>query len=1135
MNKVNFSRFISNFERFKAKENFNNPKSIRLVLNDKSILKHLDNKLTIEQVMHEKLEKPDLNSEDIKQSYDLLLYSALTFETSENISALFELWEHIMTTDSLHILHPHLLSQRKSLLYIIMNTKNFLYYEIYIKPIMDKFSIEPIWDDKVVTTMKAQKEDNELTFDYPSIINLIKGNTITLARKRLLILKFVQIVFIHRSTTQEKMLCIEKFFEFVKVIGDNHCLFRGEEFNDLSKALRLIAMPPGNFEGHLKYLKSFFNEEETQYFGNFLTSAMHSIRNISPETALKYWKFKLNYSRLDNTFLNHHDLKIALTAFSTLNLNSRAIETYNAFPLLHNDDQISVLLKIVSKNEDWGSLQKYFEMMYGRTGLPNTSHYSIVMNKLASKGKIEEVDALYIQYKQRKLTPNESILNALIDSRIYHNKLDEAVDIYKDFLSLPGLESISAPILTILIKAHLTQNDINGALAILNEAVENQKLVNYSIVEVEQIIKIIKYAAQNFLPHLIPQMHSLAKLLNLDNKKLLSSLIKAYTNLSQYDLASGLVIELHKLSEKPFSDAHVYALQYKNLFEWWKSLRTSPKKSLIFQRMVYIEWLIFGSDKITESHKALLIFEISRYYLWKKSYTIVLELFNEYNTRDSLIEHYYIPLFRAYSQNPDYDLCMNILDLYDNMVSKGVKLTIKSSVYLMKARLYLDGHNGTEVDKHAKSYEFLRALLERYGISFKGEASKIKPQAFEISKDATSICSIVTEYARAVDGDVSFFTEVINQLRNVMGVKVSGDLKSLFLLNLVKVLMINGYTNVAEGIIDQGLKITSARIDEYKKLSCFETFSLPPQLRNEYLNLVEVKLTCLSEEDQVLSRRNGFLELMEQLQRHGLTLAAKPLNTIFIYLLKNWPLTYLESIISICEENLVKGNRHDALVGRKYQYFYKLVILDTARFKHPDYIKKFEILNEFYGVTSVESLEREFKNVDVPKRIGLLVQQKIDHERTRNWTSKRIFGDIAGFFNPERTQPNIARISTRVCELLYKSIKDLYNTNNAQAFDLMSKYPDTIDYVLQSPEIAIRKMIFRKRLDELYESPELTTDENRILRTYTHLVESMHEGSFAFEGRQTVPGKAKSRAYKFGDDKLNSFNNIDSHERGESN
>lgn len=1087
-------------------EDYGSTQSLKLVFDydNYDVMQRL-NKNEIKKHMA-KLKQRQFSKKDydnIIKNFEVILSTVSAFPNQDLLALLFESWQTIMiqpsgdVTDSsgisINTLQAQMLTYRHSLIHILINTKNYPVYETIMAPIYMQHKPELLWVDRVMATLQMKYENDKLTVNNTRIMSFLKNEDNSLHQKRLLLTNMVKAGFMNTENDQEKTFVIEKFFYYLQFIGDDHCLFTTQEYQVYEKALKRIVMPFEGISDHLNLLKNMFdrlNYSKVSYC-NFLTSAMNAVVHFSPNNALSYWKHKHDYAAdyylSTEEVFNYHDLKAAMIAFNELKLHSRALSTYAAYPYLHDDDQIEVILKIAEESRDWKLLQIQFEDMYGRGELPAIVHYSVVMNALASKGGIEDVDALYRQILKRKLIPKDQIFAALIKSRLYHNKIDEALKIFKNLQNTPDYEVKSVSLFSLIFKLYLRSNDTDAAFKFLKESTEE---FNRNLATSRVYVDFINYAKSNYNAKLITvlqlQAQSSGNLLN----RVYVSLITAYTGMCQFEMADRLIMDLHQDCDIPFTDLEVYSLQYKNYFEWWKFSTNSIEKQNLADKLNYIEWLALGTKKMSLRGIHGIAHEASKYYIHKNKVDKAFEMLDEIKANESLKEIHYLPFLKYFSSKKNIKGCQKTIDLYEEMVDSKIEVTSKTYVYLMEASLYMDDHSNQDRGKFDRSLKMLKFILEAYGLTYKATDQKLNPLISLVAANANNLCRIVSSFALTVGGHIGnteLVVHFLNQIKETLGGRTSESFRRTILKEMSTVYLLEGNLTLAESLIDNGLKDIHSKLEEFSADYPFEDFRIPKALQYENTSLIKIKLECLESrlEGDTKRRAFEFAKVLHHSTRNKLPLTPYQYHRIFTTLLKRSPQKYLRWIISICDEHLISGNIVELQIEKRRHYLYQLAMFNLFEWKGPNYIQKFDILNEYYGVHDLQVLSRKFKNIDnIGSRLVKSVIRENGKLKENKWTVDGIYRNIPGYFSPEHALKVENRISDSTRKLLYSAFKDCYKSRPEVAFSMMENYPLTVDYILRHKTEQERMELFRNRIDNLRPPKPRESPQDRISRTF---------------------------------------------------
>lgn len=1101
---------------FKVSKTYLNNKRYQ-ALHDLNIEKKIES-LLIE--LHS-LEIGQLDCDEVISNFETILKTASAFPNKNLLNLLFTTWKTIMTTnpsnlqDNLLIqnLQARLLTYRQSLIHLLINTKNYRIYVDAIKP--DNQKIYPLykqlyktdyqsscWVQTVAETLQLQYQHNRVTLNDSKIISFLKSQKFTIWQKRILLNHMVKAGFLNTESENEKLYFVEKFFYFLKYINDDHCLFTSSEYRAYDKAMKLISTSNVGISQHLNRLSKIFSslKYSPHSYCNFLTSAMNAVVHFSPNTSLSYWKHKHDYIE-DNGLspeisFNYHDLYAAMIGFTKLKLYSRALSAYGSYTYLHHDDQIEVILTIAEKSKNWDLLQEEFEKMYGRKQLPAIVHYSVVLNALAAKGSMDDVDALYGQLRRRNLKPIESVYAALIKSRIYHNKTDDAMRIFNSLKEdAPELKQQQiSNLFSLIFKTYLHSNEPDSVFEFLekSEIKCGNKLVNSGI-----LAYFIDYAGENYIVKLIPRLHQIAESQDLLGFKVYRSLIQAHTRMEQFEIADQLILELHKCSDVPFTDGEAYALQYKNYLEWLK-ITTDPQEQMnLKERLKHVENLlsdrkIMGLQKVSD-----IAHEMSKFYLSKNEMGFALELLDEIKGHESLQEEHYLPFLKSYASKGTYEGYQKVINLYEKMVDNQIAVTSRTYSFLMEASLYIDNHRNQERGKFDSSLKILKFVLEAHGLTYKPTDPKLNPLYFVIRDNADNLCKIVSSYVQTVGGHVGnkeIIVHFLNQIKEILGGKTSRTFRQTIRREMISICLLEGDVSLAESLVDKGMKEFYEHVHKYNADYPFKIFRIPKAFHYENYYFVKVKLKCLNVRYGGHKVENAvqYYELLRKATTNFLTMSAYQYDLIFTVLLNAKPQKYLKHILYICEEYLVAGNIAETQIEKRLAYIYKLVVLNLAETKGSKFVQRYDILNEYYDVENIESLRQGMDHIkDKQRKLKEVLKQEIYRIKDKRWWPEKIFRHIPVFFSPERKSTVQNKIFDSTSVLLYQAFKNCYKKNKIEAYKLMECYPLTVNFILYQVQQRQRMKKFRESINRIIPPPMGEKADERVVRSY-HAMDYMH-------------------------------------------
>lgn len=157
------------------------------------------------------------------------------------------------------------------------------------------------------------------------------------------------------------------------------------------------------------------------------------------------------------------------------------INLYSSNPETQSSRHYSVLLQCYIQLEDWEGLQTLFESMFNKGGLPDLTHYRIVMAALARIARVDVVDMLFDGILSRQLKPSTDILNAVMYARLAIGDPKGVEDIFNRFESF-GVDHNSKSY-RILVHAYRDAKDLEKASRLFNRMVDINVPIHPSMIQ----------------------------------------------------------------------------------------------------------------------------------------------------------------------------------------------------------------------------------------------------------------------------------------------------------------------------------------------------------------------------------------------------------------------------------------------------------------------------------------------------------------------------------------------------------------------------------------------------------------------------------------------------------------------------
>lgn len=1029
---------------------------------------------------------PEINTQQLSAlttNLDNLLDIATGFPDPTTITLIFDIWK-IISNGSTQLDN----TMKDKLIHMIINTRNYHLYETHILPLYKQNKLKKTWADDLVTTYGLHYEDGEIRINRLAIISYLKGD-INVLQKRKFLAILIHAGVLNASNIEERYFFLGLFVDLSRFIEDGNFLFLGKQYDVYSRVLRLMGTPyKVPFLQHATRLSDFFENgyqatrlNDDQGFQNLITSIMSTLNSASPNTALNFWKYKLDICEDRGVryrdLLDISDLTLAMSALCILRLHKEALDMYSSYLDLHHEDQIEILLRISEETKNWKLLQSQFEDMYGRGNLPYIEHYVVVMRALSSIGARDQIDLLFTQLKKRNLIPNALIFSALINSRLHEADIQGAKKCFEHYLEYVAqglLPSGKSPQLYALVfNIHFKSSDLDLAMKFLRETFDQQvslnknladhKEGNISLLNTSTLGKLVELAAKNYGLLEIQEIQEIAQGLGLVSAKFYRSLAKAYISLDQYELADRAVYNAHLESEVPFTNADIYAVQLRNYRFWSASLPKSDQKTHLQSKQTFITELIqIKRNEVVSAYTGSLIYtEVVQYYLNRGKMEEALGMLQLAKLREVLSEVHFIPILTYLSNKADYELFTEILATYRRMAKERVEISTRTYIPLMKALIFLDrqGQNGG-----SNSFKLLKSIFEMNGLSL----TSAEPESIILSdlmfENSVDLCEIVSTYVESTSDELNnqLLVNFFNQMKLILGQRLSNKFKFSVYKEMSKVYKDQKNTELALKLIGTGLSDLNRIIDKYEREYHLPgEVIIPTTLMKNYRRLVNLKLEVLG----IFSTREDYLDLLKG--AFSVRLSGMQYNKIFQALFKKLDLESLHLMMGICETHLISGNWVDVKLMRIQQQLYKLAILHAANiYGDQEILTKYKHLNAYYNTSNLTTLRKEIRGRPFDT-LSKLFSQYRSTLQAYSWTPDRIVEEIPEFFNPERRTNTRNKITPSNCHQLWLAINTYADGDITKAFNLMDLYPETIEFLMYNNVARIRKSFFRSEIDKL--------------------------------------------------------------------
>ncbi|CAH2352972.1 putative mitochondrial group I intron splicing factor CCM1 [[Candida] railenensis] len=1035
-------------------------------------------------------------------------------------------------------LQQKLISKRKRLITTLMNHKK---YDLYVKKVEDLYKnhpsfakLDPGWTERVFSIIKFQDGD----FDIPSIHSYISNESVGIDKRRDLITTFLRkglyyseerSVMLRNELNENEYRYIKAFFEFASIVEEGLDNFSNgissyqRAINviigipNISSTLKSIIVGLGSDESHeLVRNHKLVNREQTYLTMLSLLLKCSADHNQS-KIALSIWKDKISYHKRTTTHLHTisltpDDLTNIMQATFDAGLYAKTVELYKEWQYLLKDDlQISILLKLAGKERDWRSLQKQFEDMYGKGTLPHKVHYGIVMNALASIGARDEVKTLFNQLLRRNFVPDTSVIAALVNSSMYHGEFDTAQRIIEKYGSGKGISS-DYLYQTIFDLFHRS-NDLKNAIKWFHIVVKEQKESKTArLLNSNSITSLTKVCQKNYA---IKELDMILRTINTDEQfnyliqmKTYVDFMKAYTKLSLYEEAENLSFMAFDILTHPHNCGSLFTAKMSNYRRWLQSSRYSTvhEKELLHSQIRTIINSHLTSKVIPTAEWFM---ELINYYIYVDNNLDraeqVLEFLKKSNLQ-LLNERHYHPIMKYHVLNGQHN---NVLELFKDMTSNDVSVSIMSHFWLMRALTHLDKTKRTDF---TNSTNLLKAVYDINGLTL--DTSTIGSSAPPAS--ATS-SDVVYNQRQVPKGELYQNVEVLanitmiyilekndptgnnllfhflEQVRERTSERVTNTFKYPLYKNIFKYYKKLGNHIQAESIAQNILQDLKSTIDTYiidlKEVNQGKQVSVPTNLELGYQYYLGTKL----KDYEIVRPYNidnesffrDIVDLVEPMKNGEIKLNIFVYNKL-VQLLVSIPPQHSEiskngflRALGICEDYLTTQNWRLVATEKAKQYILKaLMVFMNHSISKQVLQEKYSIVLDFYMI-KLDDLLAQYQSQQLVNSKAFL--QKAINSFSKKFSENNpltidtLLKRDLEFFKPPNPMKNHLVIQNHNVNLLLSRLKHFMFVESGGSkeewFKLMDEYPLTIEFLLMAEARHLRYSKFMWAIDKLEPAP----------------------------------------------------------------
>lgn len=1018
------------------------------------------------------------------QNYDIYatflnsLDFSIAYDDQKALEFACDIWKAVTNPHSPHTLRlkKQFMWKRPTFINILLHKKAYDVYANLVLPLIPQNRL--LSCDITARTLQLRRGPNdEPLHSTTSLRSYLKNVHISMFDKRSMVSDFV-FLGMKSSPDVYKPQLLAYFLEYLRVIGDDHCLLVKPEHAMYKKGIRelLLAFQDSNIyqfldEFSLIFLQQDFSRDD---YCRFLTTLMKVSSEINPQLTHYIWRFKLgNKYHMDSS-----DLTYLMESMLNTNQSSELFSLYKHHPTLHHEHQLQILLKASELNKDWSYLQRQFEDMYGKGQLPYVIHYSVVMNALASLGGKADIERLYLQMSKRKLKPSSSIYAALIKCRIYLNEIKEAHVIFDSYLKnlafIEDQDMSPAAIYKLILSTYLQSSNVNEVMKFYENTKSMQDTKQVNIIDSDFIKAILGCLEGNYALKQIEYIRSQATEMNLMSEDVYMALFKAYTHLGQYERVEDLVFYAHHVSSPPLMSCRIYTAQLRN-YRFWYRYRSDPViRRYIDTRRGYVLKTI-EENQLKSRGKQGLYTEIIKFLLTRNMVDTAKTYLNQITSESIPKESIYSPFLKYYTKSSMVDDYRKVLETYRDMVEAKVSVSVKTYEMILKSLVVLDGHNR---NNYVNSTNFLQSILDMYGLSLfgvKSSSTKANVSVQEIYNNMVPFCRMISTYvmetsiSNADKGDI--VVNFLKQIKDVLGDNLSNQFRFTIYSEMGKLYQRLGNVQMTESLISTGIKELNDIISKYIETYPFSSndIIIPRQLQVEFRLLINLNLKILQQRG---ANPQEYYALIQLSHNNKVQLSGNQYNFLIEQLLQLNDFKGLSLIFDTCETYLVDGNFAEVEMMKKIQYLYHLFVFYHSRTTSDrDLLKRYNVLNNYYNVHDIKKLKNKFKSITniQTKMTDTINDMNIKFKLQGQWSLEDIFDNPETFFSPEKRLSTTNKLFPTLCNRLWHYIMTYANDGHdkIKLFKLMDDYPFTMELLFYNQPANLRLKAFRNDINQI--------------------------------------------------------------------
>ncbi|RCK63793.1 hypothetical protein Cantr_10694 [Candida viswanathii] len=1018
--------------------------------------------------------------------YDTLV--EVVNEISEGYGLLIQIWEAIFkapqsSSKTRMFLQRAIIERREKLVRVLCETSRYDLYSRLIKPNLlesdKKLELEIIID----ILQPQASETGFISCNKDLVEAYLLNPDASLSIKRNIIKTFVRMKLGERTevpykkkTYKSRMRYIQQFLEWTKMAEDeNEWYYNQRVGTPYDDVLHIIGYYPGIMP--LSYfLEEIIDLVSDQYkfvhSYHFLTAIMRTLVDKNPRLVLNYFRFKENQIRRrsmhkhmvlfpdDLSYAMRACLKFDLELLSTLYKNHEDLR--DSF----EGQQEAALLEMSRQLKDWPSLQRRFQGLYGKGDFPLSVHYAIAMQGLESLGQDTELVRLYDQAIWRHMKLNRAIVEPILKSRIAMKDQNRVVEIFDDYIARAKVNKADhngvQELFPLVVQIAINEKNHEMIFELLERYHEKEKGEKFQIVSSATLGSLLQNFSESHSLKNILRLRSFVERSNMESTPYYAALIAAYTKVGLYEEAETLSYEAHSKSHVPFSELHIWAMQFANYRVWLERCTDIYTRRYLISRLEFISRSSFATRRLIFNSEAGVLFHanVIQYLQNAKrgsAIGVVLRASRRVGLRSEL---FYLPVMRAcIIKNP-----MMVLKLFDFFSRSGIKKTARTYEYLLQVILRFDL---SASQGFVNSTNLVDNVLGSYGFG----DPRARIDDLDAEKDMLYLARMMVHYLEVVGPEIGAerFKDFVRKLYEKFGDNLNFEMQRV---------IFDGIRCVT-GTTDQALNIEIKKVERMIRKYIDEwpfpdkEVTVPPDLADAYKDLMFFKFQRLKAHKRLEELDDvGVLDFMLL----GIMFTNNQNTVVLLHYLKYGGPKKMIQVLNIIEKHLISGNMNcmKFYMDKRLEYKICLKFLSDSYPNRADEImKEYQILNEYYHTLDLEKVKKQVKSTGI-KNFMRNISGKPFRTKTDYFRYKYMFQrDFLYFFNPDRIPEWQPRATDELLDLVRQKIQD-YRTSQELSIRSLRKSCPKLTKFLDDPKNRYHRAHlerFRSRVAEYYPKP----------------------------------------------------------------